>query len=174
MSWFRLNKPMGTNYRVDPNDIKNTKQALNDLGYYNVPPHRGIDDWTDDAMFTGIRSFQKDNALKVDGFMRPEGPTEKAINQKLSVLGGNADKAPSQETCAQPAGWGMFGKTGGKCPRPGGNDGCDAQYASDGRICNGVSARLGKEAGNRCWRSASERLAACIAGRPEPPLSGGW
>jgi hypothetical protein len=38
-------------------------------------------------MFTGIRSFQKDNALKVDGFMRPEGPTEKAINTRLALAG---------------------------------------------------------------------------------------
>jgi hypothetical protein len=44
----------------------------------------------------------------------------------------------------------------------------------DGRTCNGVTARLGKEAGACCWRSASERYAACIAGRPQPPLSGGW
>lgn len=146
------------------------------------PPKRGIDDWTDDAMFNGIRSFQKDHALKVDGFMRPEGPTEKTINQKLAAVGGGANKEPDQESCAQPAGglplWGIFGngggKGGGKCPRPSGDDDCDAQYADDGRTCNSVTERLGKEAGARCWRSANERYAACIAGRPEPPLSGGW
>lgn len=178
MSWFKLKEPVGTNYRVNPGDITNTKQALNDLGYYKIPSHRGIDDWTDDAMFDGIRSFQKDNALKVDGFMRPEGPTEKTINQQLAAVGGGSNKEPPQEACAQPAGWGMFGngggKAGGKCPRPGGNDDCDAQYADDGRTCNGVTARLGKEAGARCWQSASERYAACIAGRQQPPLSGGW
>lgn len=34
MSWFKLKEPVGTNYRVNPGDIMNTKQALNDLGYY--------------------------------------------------------------------------------------------------------------------------------------------
>lgn len=185
MSWFKLKEPMGTNYRVDPGDIVNTKRALNRLGYYKAPPERGIDDWTDDAMFNGIRSFQKDHALKVDGFMRPEGPTEKTINQKLAAVGGGANNEPDQESCAQAVGglplgrgWGTFGtgggKGGGKCPRPSGDDDCDAQYADDGRTCNRVTERLGKEAGARCWRSANERYAACIAKRPEPPLSGGW
>lgn len=74
MSWFKLKSPVGSNYRINPNDLTNTKQALNQLGYYNVPPHRGIDDWTDDAMFDGIRRFQGDNSLKIDGFMRPGRP----------------------------------------------------------------------------------------------------
>lgn len=77
MSWFNLKQPIGTNDTVSPGDIVNTKAAPSQLGYYNVPPHRGIDDWTDDAMFNGIRAFQKDSGLKVDGFMRPGGPTEK-------------------------------------------------------------------------------------------------
>jgi peptidoglycan hydrolase-like protein with peptidoglycan-binding domain len=84
MSWFKLKQPMGTNYRVTATDITDTKRALNQLGYYNIPSHRGIDDWTDDAMFDGIRGFQKTNGLKVDGFMRPGGPTETAINRHLS------------------------------------------------------------------------------------------
>lgn len=84
MSWFKLNAPMGTDYRVDPTDIVNTKKALHQLGYYKIPSHRGFDDWTDDAMFNGIRTFQKANGLKIDGFMRPEGPTEQAINKRLS------------------------------------------------------------------------------------------
>lgn len=79
-----LKFPIGTNYRVDPNDLMDTKRALSDLGYYDVPPHRGIDDWTDDAMFDGIRRFQKDNGLKVDGFMRPEGPTERKMNARMA------------------------------------------------------------------------------------------
>lgn len=80
---FKLNQPIGTNYRADPDDIMNTKRALAQLGYYDIPAHRGIDDWTDDAMFDGIRNFQKANGLKVDAFMRPDGPTARAINAGL-------------------------------------------------------------------------------------------
>lgn len=89
MSFFKLKQPMGSNYRVDPGDIVNTKSALNELGYYQIP-ERGLDDWTDDSMFQGIRSFQKANGLKVDGFMRPEGPTETAINASLAATNGSA------------------------------------------------------------------------------------
>lgn len=83
MSSFQLKGPVGTSYRVDPGDLVNTKKALNQLGYYAIPPHRGIDDWTDDALFDGIKGFQRDNNLKVDAFMRPGGPTENAINRAL-------------------------------------------------------------------------------------------
>ncbi|MBC7951845.1 MAG: peptidoglycan-binding protein [Rhodospirillaceae bacterium] len=92
MSWFNLKQTMGTNYTVDPGDIINTKKALNQIGYYDVPPHRGIDDWTDDAMFNGIRSFQKDKGLKVDGLMRPGGPTETAINNQMTDNTSNGDE----------------------------------------------------------------------------------
>ena len=39
-------------------------------------------------MFDGIRRFQKANGLKVDGFIRPGGPTERAINQQVAGGGG--------------------------------------------------------------------------------------
>ncbi|WP_156521026.1 peptidoglycan-binding domain-containing protein [Magnetospirillum moscoviense] len=82
---LNLKSPIGTNYRVDPNDLMDTKRVLNRLGYYDVPPERGIDDWTDDAMFDGIKRFQKDNGLKVDGFMRPEGPAERTMNAQVAA-----------------------------------------------------------------------------------------
>ncbi|HTH17142.1 MAG TPA: peptidoglycan-binding domain-containing protein [Magnetospirillum sp.] len=84
MAAFSLRVPLGTNYRADPDDIMDTKRALNQLGYYAIPAHRGIDDWTDDQMFDGIRRFQQANRLKVDGFMRPGGETERAINAHLN------------------------------------------------------------------------------------------
>lgn len=37
MSWFNFSKTMGSNYTVAPQDIVNTKTALNQLGYYPVP-----------------------------------------------------------------------------------------------------------------------------------------
>lgn len=80
---LKLKSPIGTNYRIEPNDLMNTKRALNQLGYYDIPPDCGFDDWTDDAMFDGIKRFQKANGLKVDAFMRPGGPTETAMNKLL-------------------------------------------------------------------------------------------
>ncbi|MGE5503825.1 MAG: peptidoglycan-binding domain-containing protein [Actinomycetota bacterium] len=93
MSWFKLKQPLGSTYRVDPGDIVNTKTALTRLGYYKPVKRIGIQPWTDDAMFNGIKQFQKDNSLTVDGFMRPGGPTENRINQHLTLAddGGGGD-----------------------------------------------------------------------------------
>lgn len=88
---LKLTSPIGTDYRVEPSDLMDTKRALNQLGYYDIPPERGIDDWTDHAIFDGIRRFQKDNGLKVDGFMRPDGPTERAMNIKMAAAENDSD-----------------------------------------------------------------------------------
>jgi len=94
MSGFKLREPMGTSYSVTPGDIINTKAALSQLGYYRVPEGLGIQPWTDDAMFDGIRAFQKDNGLQVDGYMRPEGPTENAINTSLAESSDDSSQGP--------------------------------------------------------------------------------
>lgn len=104
---LNLKSPIGTNYRVDPNDRMDTKRALSDLGYYDVPAHRGIDDWTDGATFDGIKRFQQDNSLKVDGFMRPGGPTEQTMNVQLA-----ANEVPEQKANTQAASKGTGGAIG--------------------------------------------------------------
>ena len=51
------------------------------------------------------------------------------------------------------------------------DDRCDRQYYDiDIPTCRGVSRNRGKTAGARCFASAAERYAACLAGRPMPPL----
>ena len=100
MSWFSLNEPFGSDYAVDPQDIVNTKTALNQLDYYDPPEGIGIQPWTDNAVFDGIKQFQKDNKLEVDGYMRPGGPTEERINYHLAK--NTADGEDNQEKDIQP------------------------------------------------------------------------
>ncbi len=76
---FKLRMPVGETHNVDPDDAANTKAALNRHGYYATPSGGEFGGWVDSAMFDGIRKFQKNNNLKVDGFMRPGGPTERAL-----------------------------------------------------------------------------------------------
>jgi hypothetical protein len=104
MSWFNLKQPMGKNYTVAPVDIVNTKAALTQLGYYRPPNEIGIQPWTDEAMFNGIMQFQKDNGLKVDGFMRPGGPTEGYINQHLAIAGEGRGDADGDDGSGMPDG----------------------------------------------------------------------
>lgn len=188
MSWFSLKKAMGTNYSVDPGDIMNTKKALNQLGYYDVPSHRGIDDWTDDAMFNGIRAFQNDNELKVDGFMRPGGPTEKAISASLAEGGGADGAAPPSggdqlafgpgsvfDIIQQRTSKGGGNGGGGRCypdRGPGSEEDCDRQYEKDNELCRKLPLPRLRA---KCWPSANERYSACINGRFMPPLNtGDW
>ena len=87
MSWLKLKHPMDEYTSVDLGDIVPTKRALNQLGYYQPPIGNELGAWVDNNLFDGIRRFQRDNRLRVDGVMKPGGPTETAINR---VLSGNA------------------------------------------------------------------------------------
>ncbi|KAF0110825.1 MAG: hypothetical protein FD149_2592 [Rhodospirillaceae bacterium] len=77
---FQLGRPIATNVSATSDDIINTKRALNQLGYYEQPSDGA---WVDSAMFDGIRRFQRDHGLKVDGVINPGGPTEHALNRAL-------------------------------------------------------------------------------------------
>ncbi len=62
-------------------DIRNTKASLNELGYFDEE----IDnDFIIRTLDTNIKSFQKDNDLKVDGKLYPNGETENSIIQNLA------------------------------------------------------------------------------------------
>lgn len=42
---FTLKNLFSTSNPVETSDLMNIKKVLNRLGYYTIPPHRGIDDW---------------------------------------------------------------------------------------------------------------------------------
>ncbi len=89
---FTLKNLFSTSNPVETDDLMITKKALNKLGYYDIPSHRGLDDWTDDATFDGLKRFQRDHNLKVDGLMRPGGPTEAALNRNLMRVSFTGDQ----------------------------------------------------------------------------------
>lgn len=67
---------------IEADDVISVKTKLKDLGHYQEPEW-GISYITDDGMFSGIRNFQKEKGLAVDGVMKPEGETEGKINEVL-------------------------------------------------------------------------------------------
>lgn len=69
---------------IDPNDILCVKNKLKGLGYYKEPEW-GMTKFSDRQMFEGIRKFQSDNKLKVDGVMKPNGETELKLNEKIKT-----------------------------------------------------------------------------------------
>ena len=59
------------------------KRGLGSLGYWDEPAH-GLNGIIDRALDTGIKDFQSDHELRVDGWMRPGGPTEGALRTRLA------------------------------------------------------------------------------------------
>lgn len=123
------------------------------LGYYAPLDGAEPGAWVDSDLFAGIKKFQRDNGLKVDGLMRPGGPTERALNDALE----DVPPAPSNDD------------------QPPANDNQDVAFIDCYRrydvIDGGVCRSLRREAvRSRCWSSAAARLGACRANQMLPLL----
>ena len=70
--------------RVNENDTQQTKSALGELGYYKTPGY-GMTSYPDEPMFDGIKKYQRDNKLRVDGVMKPGGETERTLGVHLAA-----------------------------------------------------------------------------------------
>ncbi len=57
---------------IDGDDVLNTKNELSNMGYYKADEKVGMNKFTDEGLFKGISSFQKDNKPKVDEVMTNE------------------------------------------------------------------------------------------------------
>lgn len=190
---LRIKKPIGYGYSLEAEDVLNAKTTLSNLGYYKAPKS-GVTPWPDTPMFDGIEAYQKKNKLKVDGLIRPGGPTEKSLNRKLGGNSGTPDDVSEDGVRLAaaaaipaiapllpsiPSILGSLGAILGlTLPLKGDThdkgDSCDKLYYDvDVPTCTQISIKRGKEAGAKCFKSASERYAACLRGVPKdqlPPL----
>lgn len=66
-------------------DVLKIKHGLDKLAHYKIPDF-GLTEYTDEDFFEGIKSFQKKENLKIDGIIKPDGPTLKKMNEKLWEL----------------------------------------------------------------------------------------
>lgn len=83
--FLKLKKEVSeTTADIEPDDVLSVKNKLKDFGYYQEPEW-GITNFTDNQMFDGIRRFQADNKLQVDGIIKPAGETETKINEKIKT-----------------------------------------------------------------------------------------
>lgn len=79
---FNLIKKIARDVQSDLDDVAKSKFALTSLGYYD-DSETGLSPYADDDLFHSIKSFQKENGLKIDGIMNPDGPTQEKINEKF-------------------------------------------------------------------------------------------
>lgn len=81
---FELKRPISRNSKIDLEDTAKIKFALTSLGRYD-DTETGLSPYADDRLFRSIQSFQKENNLKVDGVINPEGETHTKIKEKLAT-----------------------------------------------------------------------------------------
>jgi len=80
--FFNVGSTVSQSSNMNADDVFKTKSALNAVGNY-TPSDFGITDIPDMGMINGIKDFQANKGLKVDGVMKPGGPTENALGQTL-------------------------------------------------------------------------------------------
>ena len=83
---FSLGGSVGPAVSVDPEDLSKTQSALGRLSYPATPSHDPNPDYVSKPFFDGLKAFQKDNGLRVDGIANPGGPTERVLDTRLHEI----------------------------------------------------------------------------------------
>ncbi len=145
----------------DDNDVTVAKSLLGRLGFGRRRTE-GPSCFAGKEFFDDVRRFQKDQGLKVDGVITPDGETAQAIDRLL------AEQPPDDLDPPAPG------------ERPS-EDQCWQNFQEiDTPVCRRIErfrrgpGKNGKRAAALCWASANERHAACLGGRPLdqlPPLN---
>ena len=81
---FELKRPITRNSKTDLEDTARVKLALTSLGHYD-DTETGLSPYADNQFFHSVKAFQKENNLKVDGVINPEGETHTKIKEKLAT-----------------------------------------------------------------------------------------
>lgn len=84
MTPFKLFGRVDRAANTDERDTLQTKAALKKLGYYTTPSY-GITPYPDEHMFDGIKAYQRNFGLNVDGVMAKGGETEQSLKQNLAA-----------------------------------------------------------------------------------------
>ncbi len=101
--FLKLKNSIASNSGVNQDDVIPTKTALKNLGYYKEPDW-GMDNIPTQSMIDGIKNFQKDNNLMVDGIMKPDGETINKINEKLGFVAQRPKKDEEEKDENKPIG----------------------------------------------------------------------
>lgn len=72
--------------------------AIDRLGFLDRMPGAGV---FDSILDSGIRSFQRRNALKEDGLLKPKGPTEQMLNRIAAKRTGEEETDKDKKDCAR-------------------------------------------------------------------------
>jgi hypothetical protein len=88
-SYFALDDHFGRGYPSRRSDGVKLQTILGNSGDIDLERVGGPTGWGTETLDRGIRSFQKRNGLKVDGWVRPGGPTIAKMNEQFGGLLGD-------------------------------------------------------------------------------------
>ncbi|MGH1403806.1 MAG: peptidoglycan-binding domain-containing protein [Alphaproteobacteria bacterium] len=74
-----LEGSVGNNMENKQDDVRKTKRHLQDAGYFDEDVQEVETPFITRKMDEGIKAFQQDQGLKVDGILRPGGETERGL-----------------------------------------------------------------------------------------------
>ncbi len=93
--WFDLDDWVGPQHPSGRGDVAKIEGILANSGDYSLERTQGPTGYWGLALDDGIRKYQKRNGLKVDGALRPGGPTIRHMADAFgSLLGGYAPPTP--------------------------------------------------------------------------------
>lgn len=80
-----ISAPVGRGQYNDSDDVLATDNAMREAGIYKPPyPYdSGPARYLHEPMVEAVENLQRENGLKVDGYLNPGGPTERAINNRI-------------------------------------------------------------------------------------------
>ncbi|MFN4165726.1 MAG: glycoside hydrolase family protein [Ferrovibrio sp.] len=94
---FRLVGSVGEQGDNDRQDVIKAQILLGESGYFNLPGLGGPTGWPSGGLSRGMRNYQKDRGLTVDGIMLPGGETVQSLNSELGDrLAGHAVPKPDE------------------------------------------------------------------------------
>jgi hypothetical protein len=82
---LNLKRGVGRGQENGEDDVLATDNALREIGAYTPPPEYADEpqSYTTGPMVEALEKYQEQNRLKIDGYAKPGGPTERAINNSL-------------------------------------------------------------------------------------------
>lgn len=78
-----INGMVGDQRENKPEDVRKVKSALDQLGYFDFRKEPEPHGYITREMDSGIRRYQKERGLRIDGWLKPGGETESALKKDL-------------------------------------------------------------------------------------------
>lgn len=93
---FRLSGSVGAQGDNQRQDVIKTQLMLDRTGHFDLGSLGGPTGWPGGELTRGLRSYQKDRGLTVDGVMLPDGETLRSLNGELSDMRGYRVPTPQE------------------------------------------------------------------------------